>query len=68
MDSVKYEGGGNGYIIGGVSNVNLIYPNALIPSLEYEIRPGVTEFESEICAKLAVKNIVIGKGECYGEA
>lgn len=61
-------GGGEGYIIGGVSNVNLIYPNALIPSLEYEIGPGVTEFESEIRTGFDVKHIVIGKGECYGEA
>ncbi len=60
-------GDGYGVAIGGVSNVNIIFPNALIPALQYQIKPGVTEMESEVRAELSVKHIVIGKGECYGE-
>lgn len=41
-------GKGQGTIIGGVPNVNLIFPNALIPALEYQLASGVTEIESEI--------------------
>lgn len=69
MSEIKAcKGQGNGCIIGGVTNVNLIFPNALIPALEYTILPGVMEYVSEVKAELRVEHIVIGKGECYGEA
>ncbi len=65
---VLKKGSGIGTIIGGVSNVNLIFPNAWIPALEYEITPGIIEVECDIFAKLTIEHIIIGKGECYGEA
>lgn len=62
------EGQAQGCIIGGATNVNLIFPNALIPALEYTILPGEVEHLSEVKAELRVEHIVIGKGESYGEA
>ena len=60
-------GFGEGTVIGGVSNVNIIFPNACIPALRYQIEPGVMEVESVVQAELLIEHIVIGKGECYGE-
>lgn len=56
---------GEGIVITAVPNINLIFPNVLIPAIQFQITPGITEIETLVETRFTDQEIVIGGGDCY---
>lgn len=56
---------GKAIIIGSAPNTNLIFPNSLLPAVQYEIPQGTLTIETIIEAEFADIKIAIGKGNGY---
>lgn len=56
---------GKGIVITALPNMNLVFPNVCIPTIEFAVKRGVTEIETLVETEFTDREIVIGGGNCY---
>ena len=56
---------GEATVISALPNMNLIFPNVLIPAVRFPVAPGETRIETLVETEFTKKTVVIGGGNCY---